>query len=69
MTTTEPSQVRAVHSLRWQDADAAANYRFRPTYPPETFDILVSLIGDGPRAVLDVGCGTGNITRHFAPSR
>lgn len=67
MTTEAVRDLRRVHALRWQDADAAGNYRYRATYPPETFDILVSLIGDGPRAVLDVGCGTGNIARLLAP--
>lgn len=42
----------------------AANYdRFRPTYPPRLIDDLVAL---EPRAVLDVGCGTGKAARLFA---
>jgi len=67
MTTDATAELRRVHALRWQDADAAANYRFRATYPPETFDILLSLLGDAPRNVLDVGCGTGNLARRLAP--
>lgn len=59
--------MRARHALRWQDQDAAVSYRFRPTYPPETFDILLSLMGDAPSAVLDIGCGTGNLARPLAP--
>jgi SAM-dependent methyltransferase len=30
--------------------------RFRPSYPAELIDVLVAF---GPRAVLDIGCGTG----------
>ena len=39
----------------------AAAYLYRPPYPSELFDILESLIGEGPRVVLDIGCGTGEI--------
>jgi SAM-dependent methyltransferase len=37
--------------------------RVRPTYPPELVD---SLLSDGPRQVLDVGCGTGIAGALFA---
>lgn len=40
-----------------------AAYRYRPTYPPETFTILSNLIKSEPRRVLDAGCGTGYIAR------
>jgi SAM-dependent methyltransferase len=45
----------------------AERYDFRPPYPEEAFDILVSLLGDGPRTVLDAGCGTGDLARRLAP--
>ncbi len=65
--STDARALHAEHAHRWQDADAAATYRLRPTYPDQTFDILLSLLSPGPRAVLDLGCGTGNITRPLAP--
>jgi SAM-dependent methyltransferase len=40
-----------------------AAYRHRPPYPEETFDILLELIEDEPRVVLDAGTGTGAIAR------
>lgn len=40
-------------------------YRYRAPYPPEIFDILVGLITEEPRAVLDVGAGSGDIARHL----
>jgi SAM-dependent methyltransferase len=55
------------HARRWHDADAAENYQYRLPYPPETFDVLVGLIVDGPGTVLDLGCGTGEIARPLAP--
>jgi SAM-dependent methyltransferase len=67
MTIPRPPQFTETHALRWRDADAARVYRHRPSYPAATFDLLVSLIADEPRAVLDLGCGTGNIARPLAP--
>jgi predicted TPR repeat methyltransferase len=37
--------------------------RARPTYPPELVD---SLLSDGPRHVVDIGCGTGIAGALFA---
>jgi SAM-dependent methyltransferase len=46
------------------DAEVARLYRRRPTYPPETFEILDRLMVE-PRAVLDVGAGTGAVARRL----
>lgn len=46
------------------DTEVARAYRRRPTYPPETFEILDHLIVE-PRIVLDVGAGTGAIARRL----
>ncbi len=51
---------------RFQDQSVVDRYHLRPTYPPETFEILNELIVDEPHAVLDVGCGPGNVARHLA---
>jgi len=40
----------------------AANYLFRPPYSPEVYDILLDLMREHPRILLDAGCGTGKIT-------
>jgi trans-aconitate methyltransferase len=53
---------------RFQDQSVVDRYHLRPAYPPETFTILGDLIVDEPRAVLDVGCGTGNVARPLASS-
>ncbi len=52
--------------VHFQDQSVVDRYHLRPTYPPETFEILNTLIVDEPRVVLDVGCGTGNIARPLA---
>lgn len=62
-----PPQFDDEHARRWHDADAAAAYRHRPGYSAEAFAVLLSLMTRGPRVVLDVGCGTGNIARGLAP--
>src|SRR5258708_2063363 len=51
---------------RFQDQSVVDRYHLRPTYPPETFEILGELIRDEPRVILDVGCGTGNLARPLA---
>ncbi|KAK3187296.1 hypothetical protein K4F52_003927 [Lecanicillium sp. MT-2017a] len=51
---------------RFGDASVAERYHLRPSYPPETFDILRGLITDRPVRVLDIGCGTGDIARTIA---
>src|SRR5215469_14874109 len=53
-------------AARFQDQSVVDRYHLRLTYPPELFDLLNALIVDEPRAVLDVGCGTGNIARPLA---
>jgi SAM-dependent methyltransferase len=51
---------------RFADQSVVDRYHLRPTYPPETFELLNTLIVDEPRAALDVGCGTGNVARPLA---
>ncbi len=51
------------YSSRFQHQSVVDRYHLRPTYPPQTFDLLNDLIVDKPRVVLDVGCGTGNVAR------
>jgi len=54
--------------VRFQHQSVVDRYHLRPTYPPQTFELLNDLIVDEPRAVLDVGCGTGKIARPLAAS-
>jgi SAM-dependent methyltransferase len=51
----------------FQFRGVASAYRHRPTYPPAVFDVLIGLVAGEPRAVLDLGCGTGNVARPLAP--
>jgi len=49
------------------DASVVQAYQYRPPYPPETFEILISLIDPdaASRTVLDAGCGPGAIAREL----
>jgi SAM-dependent methyltransferase len=50
----------------WFDQGGSAYARFRPGYPVELASFLASLAPDKQLAV-DVGCGTGQLTRLLAP--
>lgn len=41
-------------------------YRYRPPYPAGVIDALLSLLGRDGGAVLDAGCGTGELARALA---
>jgi SAM-dependent methyltransferase len=67
--TAQPRQFAREYSSIFGDASVVEAYRFRPSYPDETFEILLGLIDVDARrsAVLDAGCGTGAIARRLAP--
>src|SRR5437667_4994755 len=60
-----PEHLGIEHAARFRDQSVVDAYHFRPPYPEETFDILVSLLSDESRAVLDVGSGCGDIARRL----
>ena len=47
-------------------AVAEAYERFRPGYPVELFDLVVTYAGQPVRTALEIGAGTGKATRLFA---
>ena len=57
----------------FKDAQVAAAYPNRPPYPQAAIDLLAQLAGAAAlppgqeRAVLDIGCGTGDVARRIAP--
>lgn len=62
-----PEHLGARYGAQFQDGAVAAAYRHRPPYPEETFDLLAGLVPAACRRVLDVGCGTGDLTVGLAP--
>ncbi len=59
---TDPPNLAAT----FQHRGVAAAYEHRPTYPSEVFDVLLGLITDQPRNVLDLGAGEGALARPLA---
>src|SRR5258706_2721651 len=62
---SQPEQFSISFAETFKDSHVVDAYRFRPPYPDEVFDILAELIVDEPRAVLDVGAGSGDIARRL----
>lgn len=53
----------------FRDSSVVRAYHHRPPYQLEAIEYLAGLVGDTPRAVLDVGCGTGDIARPLGEHR
>lgn len=66
-TTPKPEGWGSRYGAWFEERSAAERYHLRPPYPPETFELLASLVAGPEPAVLDAGCGLGDIARPFAP--
>lgn len=63
----KPSHWSGDYGAWFKDPQIVAAYHHRPPYPSDAIRTLQDLIRDAPRAVLDVGCGTGDLARRLAP--
>ena len=63
----KPEHLGPEYAAQFSDPSVVAAYPHRPPYPPDVFPILAGLVAGQPRAVLDIGCGTGDIARGLAP--
>ncbi len=61
----KPRHLEPEYGAQFKDRSIVEAYKYRPPYPAETFEILAGLITGEPRAVLDVGCGRGDIAREL----
>ena len=59
----KPAHLGLNYAEQFKDGSIATAYHHRPAYPDEAIRILVELITDLPRNVLDVGAGTGDLSR------
>lgn len=62
----KPEHLSFEHAKEYQDQTVVAAYKYRPPYPLEIYDILVSLIHGENSRILDIGCGLGDLARPLA---
>lgn len=63
----KPSNLRPEYGAWFQDQQIVDAYHHRPPYPGDAIEQLASLADHGPRTVLDLGCGIGDLARRLAP--
>lgn len=61
-----PKHLEMTYAEQFKERRVVAAYAHRPPIPAPVFDVLLQLISDEPRVVLDVGCGTGAVARQLA---
>src|SRR5205809_5090633 len=61
--TPKPKGLDEKYARQFCDESVADAYEHRPPYPDEVFEVLIGLMSDAPRRVLDIGCGRGEIAR------
>lgn len=66
MTRPKPSGLGPEYAAQFRDRSIIDAYRFRPPYPDEMFELLAGLVTGEPGAILDVGCGAGDLARRLA---
>ena len=62
----KPKHLGPEYAAQFADAAIVAASHHRPPSPGGRLDLLAALAVDEPRAVLDVGCGTGDVARPLA---
>jgi SAM-dependent methyltransferase len=63
MGRAKPKGLSREYAEQFCDRAVVEAYECRPPYPKALVEVLVGLMGDGPRVVLDLGCGTGRVAR------
>ncbi|HYF51985.1 MAG TPA: class I SAM-dependent methyltransferase [Planctomycetota bacterium] len=62
----KPKHLRAEYGNQFSDPSVARAYPTRQPYPDEIFDALERLMPERPRVVLELGCGSGDLTLELA---
>jgi SAM-dependent methyltransferase len=62
----KPKHLGPEYARQFHDASIVAAYGYRPPVPDEVLTVLLGLIPEHPAAVLDIGCGRGELARPLA---
>jgi SAM-dependent methyltransferase len=68
VSDAKPDHLSGEYGAWFKDPLLAAAYPARPPYPDGVIHLLTTLIGNTSGVVLDVGCGTGELSRRLSPS-
>jgi SAM-dependent methyltransferase len=63
----KPAHLGAQFAQQFEDREVARAYHTRPPYPSEASHILSGLLPERDRVVLELGCGTGELTLGLCP--
>ena len=58
----KPAHLDPIYGAQFQDRSVARAYSLRPPYPPAAFGMLGGLQPPGLQWILELGCGTGDLT-------
>ncbi|HTK07597.1 MAG TPA: class I SAM-dependent methyltransferase [Ktedonobacteraceae bacterium] len=61
----KPAHLGLKYAEQFKDTSIVERYHYRPPYLDDTIEMLIALITDKPRVVLDIGCGTGDLARRL----
>src|ERR1051325_6564906 len=67
VSEAKPAHLSGEYGAWFKDPLLAAAYPARPPYPDGVIGLLRKLIRDTSGVVLEVGCGTGELTRRLSP--
>src|SRR6266545_4408361 len=67
MSHPKPKGLDDRYARQFADASVVESYQHRRPYPDEVIQILLGLLGNEPRRVLDIACGRGEIARRMVP--
>jgi len=64
---SKPSGLGPAHAAQFDDASIVAAYGARPPYPESLVTLILDVAGVSHPRILDLGCGTGELSRRLAP--
>ncbi|MDT5271736.1 MAG: hypothetical protein QOH49_3922 [Acidobacteriota bacterium] len=63
--TGKPEHLDPAFAERFKYRSMAEAYKYRAPYPAATFELILGLLPEGERTILDAGCGPGTLALHL----